>query len=74
MLVALTDVDGAKITFSPGFRWVTSLLAGQAVMRHQLMNQTAVTYFLASFPDKFIKRLRRCLKTWRSVQSEPHDL
>ncbi|QJC55963.1 hypothetical protein HC248_01247 [Polaromonas vacuolata] len=52
MLVALTDVDGAKITFSPGFRWVTSLLAGQAVMRHQLMNQTAVTYFLASFTDK----------------------
>lgn len=52
MLVALTDVDGGKITSSPGFRWVTSLLVGQAVMRHQLMNQTAVTYFLASLTDK----------------------
>jgi sulfur-oxidizing protein SoxB len=41
---ALMDVQGAEIAFSPGFRWGTSLLPGQAVTRELLMDQVAITY------------------------------
>ncbi len=44
ILNALMDVRGAQIAFSPGFRWGTSLLSGQAITREHLMDQTAVTY------------------------------
>jgi len=41
---ALMDVQGAEIAFSPGFRWGTSLLPGQAITRELLMDQLAITY------------------------------
>ena len=41
---ALMDVQGAEIAFSPGFRWGTSLLPGDAITRELLMDQVAVTY------------------------------
>src|SRR6476620_9400414 len=41
ILDALMDVQGAQIAFSPGFRWGTSLLAGQAITREWLMDMTA---------------------------------
>ncbi len=41
---ALMEVGGAEISFSPGFRWGTSLLPGEAITREHLMNQTAITY------------------------------
>jgi len=41
---ALMDVQGAPIAFSPGFRWGTTLLPGQAITREHLMDQTAITY------------------------------
>jgi sulfur-oxidizing protein SoxB len=44
ILNALMDVRGAEIAFSPGFRWGTSLLSGQAITREHLMDQTAITY------------------------------
>jgi sulfur-oxidizing protein SoxB len=44
LLDALMDVRGADMAFSPGFRWGTSLLPGQAITREMLMDQTAVTY------------------------------
>ncbi len=44
LLDALMDVQGAEIAFSPGFRWGTSLLPGQAITREWLMDMTAITY------------------------------
>ena len=44
ILDALMAVKDAEIGFSPGFRWGTTLLPGQPVLREQLMDQTAITY------------------------------
>jgi sulfur-oxidizing protein SoxB len=44
LLDALMDMQGAEIAFSPGFRWGTSLLAGQPITREWLMDMTATTY------------------------------
>jgi S-sulfosulfanyl-L-cysteine sulfohydrolase len=41
---ALMEVKGAEIAFSPGFRWGTALLPGDAITLEQVMNQTAITY------------------------------
>jgi len=48
ILDALMDVQGAEIAFSPGFRWGTSLLPGQAITREWLMDMTATTYSYAT--------------------------
>ena len=44
ILNALMEVKGADIAFSPGFRWGTSLLPGQAITMDHVMDQTAITY------------------------------
>ena len=44
ILNALMEVKDAPIAFSPGFRWGTSLLPGQAVTMDHLMDQTAISY------------------------------
>jgi sulfur-oxidizing protein SoxB len=41
---ALMEVQDAEIAFSPGFRWGTSLLAGEAITLEHVMDQTAITY------------------------------
>ncbi|WP_044418689.1 thiosulfohydrolase SoxB [Halarcobacter anaerophilus] len=41
---ALMDVKGADISLSPGFRWGTSVMPGQAITFDDLMTQTAMTY------------------------------
>ncbi len=48
LLDALMDVQGAEIAFSPGFRWGTTLLAGQPITREWLMDMTATTYSYAT--------------------------
>lgn len=48
LLDALMDVQGAQIAFSPGFRWGTSLLPGEAITREWLMDMTATTYSYAT--------------------------
>ena len=48
---ALMDVQGADIAFSPGFRWGTTLLPGQAITREWLMDMTATTYSYATVTD-----------------------
>jgi S-sulfosulfanyl-L-cysteine sulfohydrolase len=51
LLDALMDVQGAEIAFSPGFRWGTSLLAGQVITREWLMDMTATTYSFATVSE-----------------------
>jgi S-sulfosulfanyl-L-cysteine sulfohydrolase len=48
---ALISVHGAQIAFSPGFRWGTSLLSGQAITREHLLDQTAITYPWTTLTD-----------------------
>ena len=44
ILDALMEVKGADAAFSPGFRWGTSLLPGEAITLEHVMDQTAMTY------------------------------
>ena len=44
ILDAMMEVKGADAAFSPGFRWGTSLLPGDAITMEHLMDQTAITY------------------------------
>jgi sulfur-oxidizing protein SoxB len=44
ILDALIETKGADAAFSPGFRWGTSLLPGEAITMEHLMDQTAITY------------------------------
>jgi sulfur-oxidizing protein SoxB len=41
---ALMAEKNAEIAFSPGFRWGTTLLPGQAVTMEHVLDQTAITY------------------------------
>ena len=51
LIDALIEVQGADIAFSPGFRWGTSLLPGQAITREWLMDMTATTYSYATVSE-----------------------
>jgi sulfur-oxidizing protein SoxB len=44
ILDGLMAQKNAEIAFSPGFRWGTSLLPGQAITMEHLLDQTAITY------------------------------
>lgn len=44
ILDALMEVKGADAAFSPGFRWGTALLPGEAITIEHVMDQTAITY------------------------------
>jgi sulfur-oxidizing protein SoxB len=48
---ALIDVQGAQIAFSPGFRWGTTLLPGDAITRELMMDQLAITYPYATVTE-----------------------
>jgi sulfur-oxidizing protein SoxB len=45
------EVQGADLAFSPGFRWGTTLLPGQAITREWLMDMTATTYSYATVSE-----------------------
>ncbi len=44
LLEALLAEKNAEIAFSPGFRWGSTLLPGDAITFEHLMDQTAITY------------------------------
>jgi sulfur-oxidizing protein SoxB len=62
ILDALLDVQGAEIAFSPGFRWGTTLLPGQAILREHLMDQTAITYPYATLSEPTGAELKAILE------------
>jgi len=51
ILDALMQVKGAEIAFSPGFRWGTSLLPGDAITFDHVMDQTATTYSYSTLSE-----------------------
>ncbi len=51
ILDAMLEVKGAQIAFSPGFRWGTSILPGQAITMELLLDQTAITYPYSTLTD-----------------------
>ncbi len=44
ILDALMTEKNAEIAFSPGFRWGTSVLPGQAITMEHVLDQTAISY------------------------------
>ena len=60
ILDAMMKVKGAEIAFSPGFRWGTTLLPGQAITVDHVMDWTAITYpqtTLNEFTGEMIKTI-----------------
>ncbi len=51
ILDALMAVQDCPIAFSPGFRWGTTLLPGQPIIREWLMDMTATTYSFATVTE-----------------------
>ncbi len=62
ILSALLDVKDAEIAFSPGFRWGTSVLPGEAITREDVMAQTAITYPQVTVTDMTGATLRAVLE------------
>jgi sulfur-oxidizing protein SoxB len=51
ILDAMLAVKGAEVAFSPGFRWGTTLLPGDAITLDHVMDQTAITYPYATLTE-----------------------
>ncbi|MSQ55720.1 MAG: thiosulfohydrolase SoxB [Betaproteobacteria bacterium] len=62
ILQAMLEVRGAEIAFSPGFRWGTSLLAGDAITFEHLMDQTAITYPATTLNDLSGEQIKAILE------------
>jgi sulfur-oxidizing protein SoxB len=61
-LDALMQVRGAPIAFSPGFRWGTTLLPGEAITREHIMDQSAITYPMATLTEMSGSQIKRILE------------
>jgi sulfur-oxidizing protein SoxB len=60
ILDALMAVKGAPIAFSPGFRWGTTILPGQAITMENVMDWSAISYpyvTLNEFTGEMIKTI-----------------
>jgi sulfur-oxidizing protein SoxB len=62
ILDAMLEVKGAQIALSPGFRWGTSVLPGQAITFEHLMDQTAITYPYSTLTDMTGAQLKDVLE------------
>ncbi len=50
---ALRSESDAQISLSPGFRWGTTVLAGQPITLENVMNQTGTTY-----PETYVRKMK----------------
>ncbi len=50
---ALRDVGNAQISLSPGFRWGTSVLAGDTITMENVLDQTCITY-----PETYVREMK----------------
>ncbi|MCF6263275.1 MAG: thiosulfohydrolase SoxB [Xanthomonadales bacterium] len=50
---SLTNVLDAQFSFSPGFRWGTSVLPGEAITMDRLLDQTCMTY-----PETYVRNMK----------------
>ncbi|MDP1524545.1 MAG: thiosulfohydrolase SoxB [Rhodocyclaceae bacterium] len=62
ILDALMDVKGADLAFSPGFRWGTSILPGQAITFEHVMDQTAITYPMSTLTEMSGEQIKTILE------------
>lgn len=50
---ALTTVNNAQISLSPGFRWGTTVLQGQMITMEHVLDQTCLTY-----PETYVREMK----------------
>ena len=50
---ALTTVNDAEISLSPGFRWGTTVLPGQTITMEHVLDQTCITY-----PETYVREMK----------------
>jgi len=62
ILEALMAVKDAEIAFSPGFRWGTTLLPGDAIAFEHVMDQTAITYPAVTLNELTGARIKEILE------------
>jgi sulfur-oxidizing protein SoxB len=62
ILDAMLAVKGAEIGFSPGFRWGTSILPGDAITFEHVMDQTAITYPMTTLAELSGEQIKAILE------------
>jgi sulfur-oxidizing protein SoxB len=62
ILDALMAEKNAEIAFSPGFRWGTTVLPGEAITFERVMDQTAITYPATMVTDMTGETLKTILE------------
>jgi len=62
ILDAMMEVKGADLAFSPGFRWGTTLLPGDAITFDHVMDQTAITYPYSTLTEMTGQQIKSILE------------
>jgi sulfur-oxidizing protein SoxB len=62
ILDASMAVKGADLAFSPGFRWGTTLLPGDAITFDHVMDQTAITYPYSTLTEMTGKQIKSVME------------
>ena len=62
ILDALLKEKDAEVAFSPGFRWGTTLLPGDAITFEHVMDQTSITYPASTMNETTGERIKEILE------------
>jgi sulfur-oxidizing protein SoxB len=62
ILDAMMKEKDAEIAFSPGFRWGTTLLPGDAITFEHVMDQTSITYPASTLNEMTGERIKEVLE------------